>query len=150
EAVGAVVVADRDGARAAAAVGGTRLGLAIEQHPVELEPIELDVTDVEAVARLLASARPDLVVQAGSLLPVQRWWSIAAEPDVGPVLQRAGLGPGLALQLLLPLSVARAIEHAGWDGPLLNLSYPDAVNAVIARATAVTPAGSGNVSLLAA
>ncbi|MBB4660587.1 hypothetical protein [Conexibacter arvalis] len=150
DAVGGVVAADVDGARAAAVAGGTRLGTTLERRPVAVEATALDLMDADAVARLLQEREIDLIVQAGSLLPVQRWWSIAALPDAGPRLQRAGLGPWLALQLLLPLSLARAIERCGWQGTLLNLSYPDAVNAVIARTTAVTPAGAGNVSLLAA
>lgn len=150
DAVGSVIAADVDGARAAAVAGGARLGATLERRPVVVESTALDLADADAVARLLEQREIDLIVQTGSLLPVQRWWSIAALPDAGPRLQRAGLGPWLALQLLLPLSLARAIERCGWQGTLLNLSYPDAVNAVIARATAVTPAGAGNVSLLAA
>lgn len=149
-AVGALIAADADRDRLAGAAGCAQLGLALEQLPAKLTSLPLDLTDVEATARVLDAARPDVIVQGASLLPVDRWWSIAAEPGAGPALQAAGLGPWLPLQLLLPLRLMEAVRQAGCDATVLNLSYPDAVNAVLARVGHAAPLGTGNISLLAA
>lgn len=144
-----VVVADVDGERAASAAGCALLGVQIDGGTVRVEGRAIDLRDVEATARLLDELRPDVVVQAASLLPVDRWWSIAREPGDGERLQAAGLGPWLPLQLLLPMRLMEAIGRADCAPVVVNLSYPDAVGAVLTRLGHATPLGAGNVNLLA-
>lgn len=149
EGVTRVVVADADRERAASAAGCALLGVQIDGGAVRVEGRGADLLDVETTARLLDELRPDVVVQAASLLPVDRWWSIAREPGDGERLQAAGLGPWLPLQLLLPMRLMEAIDRAGCAPVVVNLSYPDAVGAVLTRCGHPAPLGAGNVNLLA-
>lgn len=147
--VGAVTVGDVDLTRAAAAASCAQLGVELAGSDVRVNARSLDLLDVERTTRLLDELRPDVIVQGASLLPVDRWWSIARQPDVGPRLQAAGLGPWLPLQLLLPMRLMEAMAAAASPARVVNLSYPDGVNAVLARLGHPAPLGAGNVQLLA-
>lgn len=147
--VGAVVVGDADVTRAQAAASCAQLGVELAGSDVRVDARAVDLLNVERTTRLLDEVRPDVIVQGASLLPVDRWWSIARQPDVGPRLQAAGLGSWLPLQLLLPMRLMEAVAAAGSTARVINLSYPDGVNAVLTRIGHPAPLGAGNVQLLA-
>ena len=111
-----------------------------------VEPHAVDALRQDAVAELLARARPDLVVQCASL---RSPWALAGRADAAALgILAAGLALRLPYQLPAVLSVMRATRDAGYDGPVANLSFPDVTGPVLARLGLAPTVGLGNVAMM--
>jgi hypothetical protein len=136
-----LVLVGRSGSRLAAVLAGLGGGA----H-CRIEPVQADAMQADAVAELLARAKPDLVVQCAAL---RSPWALTGRDDTAArAVTAAGLGLRLPYQLPVVLSVMRAVMAAGYAGPTANLSFPDVTGPVL-RCLGLAPAlGLGNVGMM--
>jgi len=104
----------------------------------------VDVRSPDALHHALSAICPQLVVQAATF---QSWWVLTRLPEelwrrleVG-----ARFGPWLPFHLVPARNVMRAV---GTATPVVNVAFPDAVNAVLAADGLAPTCGAGNSDLL--
>jgi hypothetical protein len=140
--IGEIVIAGRAVNRTAALAG-----LLNDCGQVETTFKPLDALNPSAIERLLRQEQPDLLVQCASLLSP---WHLPARTDtVADTLRTAGFAAQLPAQLPIVLAVMQGARTAGFTGPVINCSYPDVTNAVLARLGLAPTIGTGNVSMIA-
>ena len=103
-----------------------------------------DALDVAFLSGLLLRWRPRLVIQCASLLSP---YFLAGHP-LGEAGARAGFGFQLPAQLPVALAVMRAVRDTAPATPVVNCSFPDAVNAILFQAGLAPLAGIGNAGIL--
>jgi hypothetical protein len=107
----------------------------------------VDGQDVEALKKLLADFEPDLIVQCATLI------SPFKLPQVGTAMALAVLKGGFALQIAAQLPVIRSVMQArravGLSCPVINCSYPDVTNPLLAAEGLAPTVGIGNVAIMA-
>lgn len=104
----------------------------------------VDMRDVDALAAAIDDIRPDVMINAA--IP-RNWYSFPArfEPEVWRKLNlEAKMGPWLPLFLVLPMKLMQARQASGVDAAVVQISYPDAVNATLAAVGLAPDAGCGN------
>jgi hypothetical protein len=106
-----------------------------------------DVLSVDELATILSHVSPDVIVQTTTL---QSWWVITQLPqDLWRRLEReARFGPWLPFHLVPTASVLAAARKACPATPVVNVAFPDAVNAVLAALGTPATTGAGNSELL--
>jgi len=114
-------------------------------HDAHVELRALDGCDHHAVAALLSEIRPDLLVQAASL--IGPWSIIGSDHPVIGHLSRAGIGIQLPNQLPVLMTVMRAVRDLGLTCPVANISAPDVTHPVLAGMGLEPTIGLGNVSM---
>ena len=108
----------------------------------------VDAARAEGVAGVISRVEPDLVLQCASLSSP---WALHGRDDAAAQhLRRAGFAAQLPAQLPLLASVMRGVREAGWEGPVVNASYPEVTHAVCAAHDLAPTVGIGNVSMIAA
>lgn len=124
---------------AAAAVLTSGYDVVVHSH-------EFDARDPAPLAALLRSHRPDVVLQTASLSSP---WSMAGRTDaLALAFARAGLAVRLPLQMPVLVSTMRAVADSGYGGPVVNLSFPDVTNPLVARLGPAPLLGVGNVAIM--
>jgi len=103
-----------------------------------------DALDEGFLVNLLRRWQPRLVIQCASLLSP---YFLAGHP-LKDVVARAGFGFQLPAQLPVAFAVMRAVREAAPSTPVVNCSFPDAVNAVLHRAGLAPLMGIGNAGIL--
>jgi hypothetical protein len=101
----------------------------------------------EAIERLLNRMQPDLILHIASLVSP---WELEPGSRWAELVRRGGFGISLPLQAALVSKVANVMSYCAPDCSLINASYPDAVNPVIAALGLPVLCGVGNVAILAA
>ena len=103
---------------------------------------QLDVSNTDATATLLAETNPRLVFTSLTLQP----------PAVFEMLPRdlrhrvyPGLGAWLPMHLALSHTFMRAFKASGIDAQVVNASFPDAVNVILSRCGLGPLVGIGNL-----
>jgi len=107
-----------------------------------------DLRNLDQTAALLAAVRPDLVFNATTLAT---WWLRDLLPDaVKKRLHVFGAGSGVwsASHAALAHKLMLAIRDCDLRVPVINSSYPDAVNPALAAAGLAPDLGIGNGDLL--
>jgi hypothetical protein len=106
-----------------------------------------DVLSTEELATTLSTISPHVVVQSATL---QSWWVVTQlPPDLWTRLEReARFGPWLPFHLVPAASVMAAARVACPETPVVNVAFPDAVNAVLAALGTPATTGAGNSELL--
>jgi len=115
---------------------------------VEVVPVVTDLTRDGAIAEVLAKYQPDVTVQAA--IPIS-WYTLAnsVPKDIWKrVNYEARLGPFLPLLLSFPIRFMEGWRDAGAPGKVIQLSFPDIVNPVLAGAGLAPACGSGNTENL--
>lgn len=112
-----------------------------------IEFYKADVSRPEAIAELLRQVRPRVIFNGTSL---QSWWVVEELPEeLSGRLMGAGVGPWLPMHLTLTHKLMTAIRLSGLDGvQVVNGSFPDAVNPVLAKLGLAPTVGMGNFDLL--
>lgn len=107
----------------------------------------VDVRSPDALHEVLRSIGPQLVVQAATF---QSWWVITRLPkDLWRRLEvGARFGPWLPFHLVPARNVMRAVRELDTGMPVVNVAFPDAVNAVLAADGLAPTCGAGNSDLL--
>lgn len=145
--IGALWALDADGERARrAAADAAAIALYTGPAP-RVASKAVDVLSPDALHDALDAIRPDLVVQAATL---QSWWMLTQLPkDLWRRLEvGARFGPWLPFHLVPTRSVMRAVRDVDAATPVVNVAFPDAVNAVLAAAALAPTCGAGNSDLL--
>jgi hypothetical protein len=109
--------------------------------------VQIHVTDMrntDALAKALTDTSPDVLIQAAT---PRGWYSFPGlfDPEVWQRINHEGrMGPWLPLFVHLPAKLMQARQAAGLTMPVVQISYPDAVNSIL-DAVGLTPTcGSGN------
>ena len=106
----------------------------------------IDMSESNAVVDIIGELRPSVVVQAAS---PQASAVIASRGNAWTQLIReGGLSATAVTQSMFPIRVARAIKESGVNCHLINCSYPDVVNTMIAALGLPIACGIGNVAIL--
>jgi hypothetical protein len=107
----------------------------------------LDALETGRLHDLLDEVRPGLVVQCASLLSP---WALQGRADpVAEALRGAGFAAQLSAQLPVARSVMRAVAQIRSPAPVVNCSYPDLTNPVLAAEGLAPLAGVGNAGMIA-
>jgi hypothetical protein len=113
-------------------------------HAPEVSCVRIDLQHIDATAETLARLRPDIVFHAASLLAPRR---LARLPPAAAARLTAGpLGPWLPLQLVLVHRLMQAVARSGQAIRVVNASYPDVVNPLLAGAGLAPWIGAGNLA----
>ena len=112
-----------------------------------VEFIRQDALATKTVAKIIRQNRPDLIVQCATLLSP---WFLRPNTPTGGAVLRGGFALQISAQLPVVLSLMRAVRDTGLDIPVINCSYPDAVNCVLGKIGLAPTVGIGNVSMIEA
>jgi hypothetical protein len=122
------------------------VGAGMEGYTKTIKFEKCDVTDIDATAELLKKYNPDMIYSGMTLTG---WLEMRVVPHVvGPKFYRA-TACHMPLQLLLVSKLMKARKKAGITAPVLNNSFPDGVNPVLARNGLGPLIGGGNLDLIA-
>jgi hypothetical protein len=146
--VSSVWAFDLDEGRVQVACADAAATAVLRQNPARFHARQLDLRSPEAIAGALAASRPDVMIHAATLqawwwtsrLPQELWWELESA---------ARLGPWIPLNLVLIRNLMAARADAGSHAPVVNISFPDAVNAALDRVGLGPTCGAGNSELLA-
>ena len=139
--VARLVVADLSRGRAEASIG-----MLNDCHPSLVSFAEIDALDPIALEQLIRSVRPDLIVQAASL--ISPWSIIGRDHPTARALGRAGIAVQLPMQLPIVINLMRVVAELGWPVPVANLSMPDIIHPILETGGLAPTVGLGNVSIL--
>ncbi len=127
------------------------LGSAIEGHTKRFEHRQADLADEGEMARLLAEVRPDAIVHSATVQSPRILSGAALEPGLRAEVRAATFGMWLPWQLWPATQLTRAVELAGIEVHVVNVSFPDAVNVAIWKRFGHGPStGAGNLEVCAA
>jgi hypothetical protein len=145
--VGALWALDVDAERARRAAADAAAVALYSGEPPRVGSAPVDVLSPGALEEALRAIEPDVVVQAATL---QSWWVLTQLPEhlwrrleVG-----ARFGPWLPFHLVPARNVVQAVRQLDAATPVVNIAFPDAVNAVLAAAGQAPTCGAGNSDLL--
>jgi len=112
----------------------------------KIEFIHLDVNDIERTAEVISKINPDVIV---STVALKTWWApqVDLPPEIFRKLDEAGFGPWLPFHLTLVYKLMQAVKKAGVKTHVINASFPDAVNAILAKVGLAPTVGLGNCDL---
>jgi hypothetical protein len=107
---------------------------------------KLDLNNIDATAELLKRIDPDIIISSAAL---KTWWvaQAALPKDTFVKLDEAGYGPWLPFHLTLIHKLMMAVKKSGMKRPVVNCSYPDAVNAILGKLDMAPTVGLGNCDL---
>lgn len=142
-----LVVAGRDRARVDWLAAATAARACAAGRSVATRGALLDWDDPGALVEILATARPDLVVQFASL---QSPWTVSGEDGWSRFVREGGYGVTAPFHLALLLRTLDAAARAGTAAPVVNACFPDFVNGLAARLGRPVACGIGNIGILAA
>lgn len=120
----------------------------MRSESVEIIPVVADLTRDGAIEAIFSTYRPDVTVQAA--IPVS-WYTLAnsVPKDIWKRVNfEARLGPFLPLLLSFPIKFMEGWKSAGAPGHVIQLSFPDVVNPVLAGVGLAPTSGSGNTENL--
>ncbi len=108
----------------------------------------VDLTDVDRTAELIASAAPVVILNCTALMPWYGRKLLDLPPELSASLKDAGVAPWLPTHVCIAQRVMMAVRRSGVPIPVINLSFPDAVNAILHRQGLGPALGAGNADLL--
>jgi hypothetical protein len=108
-----------------------------------IEPLQIDVMDIDRTAETLSRIRPDIIFNATTL---HSWWVITQLPPAAyQRLDRARGGPWTPMHLVLTRRLMMAVRRSGLRSVVVNASYPDVVNAALSAEGLAPAIGIGNI-----
>lgn len=141
-----LVLAGRNGDRLAWLTTACNARAATFGTGVEATSVAADLSSADAIAPVLASIGPDVVVQAAS---VQTASVIARRDDAwSRLVAEGGLSATAVFQALLSARVGAAMRQAAPRAALVNCCFPDVVNAMLAGLGLPVACGVGNIGIL--
>ena len=147
--VGKLFLADKDKVAGQQRVNSALYGSQIMGFNPDIEFLECDVSHVDATARIISKAKPDIILIATTL---QSWWVVqelaGLAPDVYEKIEKAALGPWVPVHLALTYKISKAIEKSGVAVQVVESSFPDVVCPVLAKLGMPATVGMGNMSLV--
>ena len=116
----------------------------------DIKFVKMDLNNIEETARIIQEVNPKVIYSATTL---QSWWVIDVLPkDVHAELYKdyCGLGPWIPMHLLLVYKLMQAVKKSGTNPIVINSSFPDNVNPVLAKVGLGPNVGIGNIDLIVA
>ena len=108
----------------------------------------IDLNNIEETAKTIKEVNPRIIYNATTL---QSWWVIDALPkEVHKKIYKdfCGLGPWIPMHLLLVYKLMQAVKAAGVSSLVINSSFPDLVNPILAKVGLGPNVGIGNIDLI--
>jgi len=124
------------------------MGAAYANLYPNIEFRRVDLNNIEETAETIKEVNPRIIYSAVTL---QSWWVIDALPkEVHKKLYKdfCGLGPWVPMHLLLVYKLMQAVKVAGVSSLVVNSSFPDLVNPVLAKVGLAPNVGIGNIDLI--
>ncbi|MFO0998065.1 MAG: hypothetical protein U1F33_15395 [Alphaproteobacteria bacterium] len=115
-------------------------------HAVPTRYEALDATRQGDVEALLRRAQPDLVLQCASLF--SPWEILAGDDPHIRAIRSAGVAIQLPAQLPILHAVMSAARAVDMSAPVINLSWPDGTNPIMARMGLAPTLGLGNLTMI--
>ena len=106
-----------------------------------------DGLDVAGMTSVLASFKPDLIMQCASLLSPFALLESGAAAAVG--IMQAGFALQIAAHLPIIATLMRVHANLGLSCPVINCSFPDLSHPILWRLGSAPTAGIGNVAMIA-
>lgn len=139
--IGRMFIAGRD-----LVVGAAKARFIASCGTVPVTWMTVDVSAVDQVAGLIANCQPHVLVNCAAL---HSPWALADRDDpVAVAFRNAGFAAQLPAQLPLLLNVMQAVRRTGFDGAIINCSYPDVTQPVLHRLGQAPTLGIGNAGMI--
>jgi len=110
--------------------------------------VKVDLNNIEETAETIKEVNPRIIYNAATL---QSWWVIDALPkEVHKKIYKdfCGLGPWIPMHLLLVYKLMQAVKVSGVSSLVINSSFPDLVNPILAKVGLGPNVGIGNIDLI--
>jgi hypothetical protein len=107
----------------------------------------VDGLDFDGVLKVLADFEPNLILQCATLFSPWSLLECGTPPAMGVIA--AGFALQASAQLPVVMTVMRARKKLGLSCPVINCSFPDLTNPLLARLGLAPTAGVGNVAMIA-
>lgn len=144
EGLGHIVVGSRDATQGVARCNLARLGAIAQGCAPSISFVPLNLSDAGAVAEVVHSQAPDLILCTASM---QAWWLPSLlPPEQAAAIRSARFGVWLPVHLALPLKLMRALRDASYRGVTLMAPFPDVVNCILGCIDLAPTCGVGNVA----
>ena len=109
-----------------------------------IEPVTIDLMDVDRTAEIIGTLQPDIIFNATTL---HSWWVITQLPQSAfKRLDRARGGVWTPMHLVLARRLMQAVRLADSKSVVVNASYPDVVNAALSAQGLAPTVGIGNIA----
>ncbi len=108
----------------------------------------VDVSDMDSTAALINSTEPVVILNCTALMPWYGRKLLKLPPEKSKLLKRAGAAAWLPTHLCMARRVMLAVRESGVSTQVINLSFPDAVNASLHRQGLGPVMGAGNADLI--
>lgn len=113
----------------------------------DVRGVRVDGQDIEALKKLFADFEPDAIVQCATLLSPYELERVGTPAALG--ILKGGFALQIAAQLPVIRSVMQARQALGMSCPVINCSYPDVTNPMLAAEGLAPTIGIGNVGIMA-
>ena len=141
-----IVAADTNEEWGISKLNNAQLGAATQGYYPRMQFRKIDLNSIDETTQILKEEDPDVIFNATTL---QSWWAITLLPrDVYMKLLEAGGGPWIPNQLTLAYKLMTAVKRSGISAHVINASFPDAVNPVLAKVGLAPLVGIGNTDLV--
>lgn len=138
-----LVVASRSLERATRFANLTKLAATNLDQIQEVEPLALDVADVDRTAAEIRRIQPEIIFMGASIQAARAIMDLPA--DLFKRLDDAQLGPWLPMHLTLVYELMQATQLADSRAVVVNGAYPDAVGPALATVGLAPDVGIGNI-----
>ena len=143
EGLGRIVCCDLNKEQGIQRCNLARLSALAQGYTPSLSFASLDINDREAVSEIVTKEKPEIILNAASMLT---WWL----PDLLPseqaaLIKSAGFGVWLPVHMTLTLKLMEALHEIDYKGITLTAPFPDVVNCVLERLNLAPTCGVGNL-----
>jgi len=139
-----LVMAGRSLERATRFANLTKLAASNLGHYRHVQPLALDLADIERTAAEIRRIQPDLIFMGASIQAARAIMDVS--PQAFKQLDQAQLGPWLPMHLALNYELMQAVRLAESRAPVVNAAYPDAVGPALATIGLAPHIGIGNIA----
>jgi hypothetical protein len=113
----------------------------------DVQARRVDGQDSDALKRLFSEFQPDIIVQCASLISPFAIKKLTT--PVASAIIKGGFALQTAAQLPIIRNVMQVRRSLGLNCPVINCSYPDVTNPILASEGLAPDAGIGNVAIMA-
>jgi hypothetical protein len=139
-----LVMAGRSLERATRFANLTKLAASNLGHYRDVEPLALELTDIDHTAAEIRRIQPDLIFMGASIQAARAIMDVS--PEAFKDLDQAQLGPWLPMHLALNYELMQAVRLAESDAIVINAAYPDAVGPALATIGLAPHIGIGSIA----
>ncbi len=115
--------------------------------PLTVKFEKADVFDIDRTAELITKYNPDFIYAS---MTQMSWWVPSLLPrEVHDEIEKAA-GPLVPTHVILASKLMKAVKKTGLKMPVLNHSWPDLTNPILARNGLGPTVGAGNLDIIVA